>query len=100
MAFLSISLNFGKNCFEKCGEYLLVQNLGHNHPKKCKISCLVGLLNEKQWSSFVHFLYFTNPLTLLTICALVRKILTFKIGNYFLIFQTETFYSQQKQGKH
>ena len=38
-----------------------MQNLGHNHPKECKISCLVGLLNEKQGSSFAHFLYFSNP---------------------------------------
>ena len=37
-------------------------NLGHDHVKKCKISCLVGLLNEKQASTFVHFLCFSNPI--------------------------------------
>ena len=48
-----------------------MQNLGSDHPKKCKFSCLVGLLNEKQGSSFAHFLYLSNPLTLLTNCAMV-----------------------------
>ena len=35
----------------------MVQNLGRDHPKKCKISRLVGLLNEKQGSSFAHFFF-------------------------------------------
>ena len=34
--------------------------MGHDHLKKCKISCLVGLLNEKQGPSFAHFLYFSK----------------------------------------
>ena len=38
----------------------LFQNLGHNHLKKCKISCLGGLLNEKQASTFDNFVYFSK----------------------------------------
>ena len=34
--------------FSKRFENVLVQNLGHNHVKNCKISCLGGLLNDKQ----------------------------------------------------
>ena len=44
--------------------------MGRKHFKKYKISCLVGLLNLKQGSSFAHFLHFSNALTLLTNCAL------------------------------
>ena len=54
--FWTSALILAKLIFKKCGEYFLVQNLGHNHLKKCKISCLEGLLNEKQVSTFVHFL--------------------------------------------
>ena len=42
------------------GKYL-TQNLGHNNFKKCKISCLRGLLKEKQVSTFAHFLYLLKP---------------------------------------
>ena len=60
--FLVLPLILAKFVLKKCDEILSVQNLGHNHVKKCKISCLVGLLNEKQVSTFVHFLYFSNPI--------------------------------------
>ena len=69
-AFMNIGVYFGQTCFQKMWWFFLVQNLGHKHLKKYKISCLVGLLNEKQGSSFAHFLHFSNPLTLLTNCAL------------------------------
>ena len=42
--------------------------MGHNHLNKCKISCFGGLLNEKQMSTFVHFLYFLNPIDFLNQC--------------------------------
>ena len=61
--FLTLALILAKFVFKKCDEILLVQNLGHNYVKKCKISCLVGL-NEKQVFTFVHFLYFSNPIAL------------------------------------
>ena len=47
---------------KKCGENLLVQNMGHIYLKKCKTSCLVGLLNEKQVFTFVHFSNSIDPL--------------------------------------
>ena len=40
--------------------HFLFQNLGHNHLKKRKISCLGGLLNEKQASTFDNFVYFSK----------------------------------------
>ena len=60
--FWTLTIILAKLSFQQCGENNLVQNLGRDHPKKCKISCLVGLLNEKQGSSFAHFLYFSNPI--------------------------------------
>ena len=45
--FLMLALILAKFVFKKCDEILLVQNLGRNHVKKCKKSCIVGLLNEK-----------------------------------------------------
>ena len=39
----------------------MVQNLGHNHLKKCKISCLGGLLKEKQGSTSDFFSNFQKP---------------------------------------
>ena len=68
--FWTLTIILAKFSFQQCDDIFLGQNLGHDHPKKCKISCLVGLLNEKQGSSFAHFLYFSNPLTLLTNCAM------------------------------
>ena len=67
--FLTLALILAKFVFKKYDEILLGQNLGHNHVKKCKISCLVGLLNEKQVSTICPF---QTPLTLLTYSALVR----------------------------
>ena len=60
--FLTLALILAKFVFKKCDEIFLVQNLGHNDVKKCNISCLVGLLNEKQVCTFVHFFYFSNPI--------------------------------------
>ena len=68
-----LTIILAKLSFQKYGENNLVRNLGRDHTKKCKISCLVGLLNEKQGSSFAHFLYFSKPLTLLTNCALASS---------------------------
>ena len=68
--FWTLASILAKLVFKKCGENNLVQNLGRDHPKKCKMSCLVVLLNEKQGSSLAHFLYFSNPLNLLTNCAM------------------------------
>ena len=45
--FWTLTLILAKFVLKKCGEYLLVQNLGHNHLKKCKISCLVGFIEWK-----------------------------------------------------
>ena len=40
---------------------MLVQNLGHNRLKKCEISCLGGLLKEKQGSTSDFFSNFQKP---------------------------------------
>ena len=37
------------------------QNMGHKQLKTCSKYNLVGLLNEKQLSTFVHFLYISKP---------------------------------------
>ena len=50
--FWTLALILAKLVFKKCGEYFLVQNLGHNHLKKCKISCLVGFI---EWKTSVYF---------------------------------------------
>ena len=47
--------------FWKIYKRSLVQNLGHYHLKKCKISCLGGLLKEKQESTFDLFSNFQKP---------------------------------------
>ena len=47
--------------FKKIYEKNLVQNLGHNHLKKCKISCFGGLLKEKQESTSDLFSNFQKP---------------------------------------
>ena len=47
--------------FWKIYEKNLVQNLGHYHLKKCKISCLGGLLKEKQESTSDLFSNFQKP---------------------------------------
>ena len=47
--------------FWKIYEKNLVQNLGHYHLEKCKISCLGGLLKEKQESTFDLFSNFQKP---------------------------------------
>ena len=47
--------------FWKNYEKNLAQNLGHYHLKKCKISCLGGLLKEKQESTFDLFSNFQKP---------------------------------------
>ena len=38
-----------------------MQKLGHNHSKKCKTSCLIGFLNEKQVSTYHHFFNLWKP---------------------------------------
>ena len=70
--FWTSALILAKLVFKKCGEYFLVQNLGHNHLKKCKISCLEGLLNENKCLLLSTFCSFQTPLTLLTYSAMVR----------------------------
>ena len=47
--------------FWKIYKRSLVQNLGHYHLKKCKISCLGGLLKEKQESTSDLFSNFQKP---------------------------------------
>ena len=59
--FWTFTLILAKLSNKKCDEKFLVQNLGRNHLKKCNYFCLVGLLNEKRVSTFVHFLYFSKP---------------------------------------
>ena len=39
----------------------MVQNLGQNHPDKCKISCLVGFFNEKQVYTYDHLFNLQKP---------------------------------------
>ena len=46
---------------KKFYETFLVQNLGHNHLKKCNISCLGGLLKEKRESTSDLFSTFQKP---------------------------------------
>ena len=51
----------------------LTQNSGHNHFKKCQISCLRGLLTEKKCHICLFFVLFKMLLTLLTngaLCAI------------------------------
>ena len=47
--------------FWKIYKRSLVQNLGHYHLKKCKISCLGGLLKEKQESTSDLFFNIQKP---------------------------------------
>ena len=46
---------------KKFYETFLVQNLGHNHLKKCNICCLGGLLKEKRESTSDLFSTFQKP---------------------------------------
>ena len=50
--FWRLALILAKVVFKKCCEYLLAQNLGHDHLKECKISCLMGFI---EWKTSVYF---------------------------------------------
>ena len=60
--FWTSTMILAKLVFKQIGEIFLVQNLGHDHLEKCKISCLVGFINEKQVSTLAHFFYFSNSI--------------------------------------
>ena len=59
--FLTFDVIFAKFAFWKIYEIFWLQNMGHNGLTKCKISFFEGLINEKQVSTFAHFLYFSKP---------------------------------------
>ena len=59
--FSTFDVIFSKFAFWKIYDFFWLQNMGHNGLTKCKISCFVGLINEKQVSTLAHFLYFSKP---------------------------------------
>ena len=65
--FLNIDHDFGHICFLKKLWNLLIQNLGHNLHKKCKIFRFGNSLSEKQPFTFRLFWTFKNPVELLNL---------------------------------
>ena len=63
---------------KKFYETFLVQNLGHNHLKKCNICCLGGLLKEKRESTSDLFSTFQKPYW--PSCPIVQWLLPFHQG--------------------
>ena len=59
--FLNICCNFGQKCRINVIRFFSAQNMGHNLLKTCSKYHLVGLLNEKQVSTFGHFLNISKP---------------------------------------
>ena len=59
--FWTFAVILAKNAVSTSSDFFSAQNMGHKQLKTCSKYHLVGFLNEKQLSTFAHFLYISKP---------------------------------------
>ena len=59
--FWKFAVILAKYAISMSSDFFSAQNMGHNQLKTCSKYNLVGLMNEKQLSTLVHFLYISKP---------------------------------------